>query len=235
MRFCITSFFVYSDRLFLYHLVYLSLPLYLLSLIFTSRSLRAPSIISSIHILLFNLFCTLLLCSLKSFWLSYSLPQSKFQSSRFFYAYSLSLYIYIYIYIYLSTPQAISRGMSHSLPLSLSMSTFATTLSCSSDLYQSNFSILFYLTPCLCLSLSKSIIFVFFGDFFLSIFLFFLSLHPTIFFSLKPLLYLITSLSPFPTSLSLHISNIFSQWIPVSPITFVWLSLWSCSCERDWK
>ena len=42
---CITSYFIYSDRLFFYHSVYLTLPLYLLSLIFTSRSLRSPSII----------------------------------------------------------------------------------------------------------------------------------------------------------------------------------------------
>ena len=90
MRFCRTSFFVYSDRLFLYHLVYLSLPLYLSSLIFTSTSLRSPSIISSIDIFVFNLFRTLLLCPLKSFWLSYSVSQSKFQSSRFFYPYILS-------------------------------------------------------------------------------------------------------------------------------------------------
>ena len=90
MRFCITSFFVYSDRLFLYDLVYLSLPRYLSSLIFISTSLRSPSIISSIDIFVFNLFRTLLLCPLKSFWLSYSVSQSKFQSSRFFYPYSLS-------------------------------------------------------------------------------------------------------------------------------------------------
>ena len=86
----ITSYFIYSDWLFFYHSVYLTLPLYLLSLIFTSRSPRSPFIISSFHIFLFILFRTLLLCPLKSFWLSYSVPQSKFQSYRFFYPYSFS-------------------------------------------------------------------------------------------------------------------------------------------------
>ena len=51
-------------------------------------------------------------------------------------------------------------------------------------------------------------------------FLFFLLLHPTIFFSLKQTLYLVTSLSHSPTSLSLYISNILSQCISVSLITF---------------
>ena len=152
----ITSFFIYSNRLFFSHLVYLSLHLYLLSLTFASTSLRSPSIISSIHIFVFNLFRTLLLCPLKSFWLSYSVSQSKFQSSRFFYPnHSLTLSLS------LSSPEGYSRGMSHSLPLSLFISIFATTLSCSTDVYQSTFSILFHLTPCLYLSLSKSITLVF--------------------------------------------------------------------------
>ena len=100
---CISSYFIYSDGLFLYYLVYLSLPLYLLSLVFSSTSLRSPSIISSIHIFVFNLFRTLLLCPLKSFWLSYSVSQSKFQSSRFFYAYSLSLSLPLFLFLSLST------------------------------------------------------------------------------------------------------------------------------------
>ena len=59
---------------------------------------------------------------------------------------------------------------------------------------------------------------------------FFLLLHPTIFFSLKQTLYLVTSLSHSPTSLSLYISNILSQCISVSLITFAWLYLWfTCS------
>ena len=51
-------------------------------------------------------------------------------------------------------------------------------------------------------------------------FLFFLLLHPTIFFSLKQTLHLVTPLSHSPTSLSLYISNILSQCISVSLITF---------------
>ena len=47
-------------------------------------------------------------------------------------------------------------------------------------------------------------------------FLFFLLLHPTIFFSLKQTLYLVTSLSHSPTSLSLFISNILSVYFCLS-------------------
>ena len=54
--------------------------------------------------------------------------------------------------------------MPHSLPLSLFILMFATTLSCSSHLYQSNFSILFYLTQCLCLSMT--LVFWWFPSFF---------------------------------------------------------------------
>ena len=115
---CISSYFIYSDGLFLYYLVYLSLPLYLLSLVFSSTSLRSPSIISSIHIFVFNLFRTLLLCPLKSFWLSYSVSQSKFQSSRFFYAYSLSLSLSFSFSLSISLPRKRFLVVCHTLFLS---------------------------------------------------------------------------------------------------------------------
>ena len=87
----IISDFIYSDRLFFYHLVHINLSLYLSSTLFTSKYFRSPSIISSLHIFLFNFFRTLLQCPFTSFWLSYSVSHSNFQSSYFFYLYSRSL------------------------------------------------------------------------------------------------------------------------------------------------
>ena len=116
--------------------------------------------------------------------------------------------------------------MPHSLPLSLFILIFATTLSCSSHLYQSNFSILFYLTQCLCLSLSKSMTLVFWR--FLSFFFFFcyILLFSFLWNKLSILLPLFLILPPLCHSIFL----IFSQCISVSLITFAWLYLWfSCS------
>ena len=103
----IISDFIYSDRLFFYHLVHINLSLYLSSTLFTSKYFRSPSIISSLHIFLFNFFRTLLQCPFTSFWLSYSVSHSNFQSSYFFDLYSLSLSLFPVFPWYVTLPSSL--------------------------------------------------------------------------------------------------------------------------------
>ena len=93
---------------------------------------------------------------------------------------------------------------------------FATRISCSFDLYQSNFSIPLVLSHSIFFpSLSKSIISSFYFDTF---FFLCLLLYPAIFFAL----------SSSPVSMSLYLSYILSQCVSVPPITSDSLQVFLC-------
>ena len=84
----IISHLIYYDQLFLNDSVFFTLHLYHLNLLFTSRYFRLSFLLCTIFI---QFFRPLIWCPLTSFWLSYSVSQSDYQSSRFFYPFILSL------------------------------------------------------------------------------------------------------------------------------------------------
>ena len=84
----ITSYLLYYDQLFLNDSVFFNLHLYHLNFLFTSRYFRLSFLLCTIFI---QFFRPLILCLLTSFWLSYSISQFNYQSSRFSYPFVLSL------------------------------------------------------------------------------------------------------------------------------------------------
>ena len=112
----IISYLIYYDQLCLNDSVFFTLHLYHLNLLFISRYFSLSFPLCKIFI---QFFCPLILCPLTFFWLSYSVSQSNYQSSRFFYPFVVSLSLP------LSSPASLSLGMSRSLSLSFFISIFA--------------------------------------------------------------------------------------------------------------